>query len=830
MLFRSVAVRSTSASATGSDIIHTWFLTVKKLNINILKISIMKPKITFLLMAYLVFGINCIFAQQRHARCAHHASFEKSWISDTLDALTYTINIQNLDFTNHELIAQTEVELESKINDLQEVKLELMDLTVDEVYLDGTQVFNFTHDGLILAIPLITPLNIGDNIVVSVSYHGEPFHETWGGFHWSGQYCFNLGVGLSYIPHNLGKTWFPCIDDFHDRAYYTIYATVPAGKDAVCGGLLEEVVNNGNGTFTYKWSLGQTIPTYLASIAVGDYARWTDTFSGINGDIPIEIWVRPSDSSHVDGSFQHLQAMLEFYEEKFGPYKFDRVGYVGTSTGFMEHATNIASPYAAFNGGLSYETYIAHELAHMWFGDNVTCASAEEMWLNEGWAVFCDGLIQEELYGRDQYLNFIASTHFNVIRTCHTPGGDGSYFPLNQIPQNVTYQMSAYDRGATVVHSLRGYLGDDVFFSAMAAYNEAYHYNYATSYDLRDFLSGETGIDMAPWFDNWVLNSGTPHYSADSFAIASLGKDFDVTVYLKQKRHGPAFTGDANKLEVTFMDNNWNQFSADVWFDGEAGSQVVQVPFEPDFIIPDFNQLQCDAITDSYRVIKETGNPGFTNTYLELDVESITDSAFIWIGHQWAPPDPLKNPVQGLTISDYRYWTLKGIIPEGFQATGAFFYSVSAYLDDGLLTDPNDSIVILFRPSPAYDWQFINFTKIGSWNIGKLYVENLQMGEYTMAICDETFVGYNEMPSDKDHDLNIYPNPSKNEFYFESKYSGIIFITGMDGAYIDSFTLKSKNSPVKWVPSNLPFGTYMVKLQSENNQSIACQKIVIMED
>jgi aminopeptidase N len=258
-------------------------------------------KIKSILLLVLMFALFNLTAQHT-ATCSHKMSFAKSWISDTLDALSYIIHIDEFDFTNQEISAWTEIELMSKIDNLSEIKLELQDLTVDQVWIDGIAIApnNYSHDGMIISISLPSIINIGETVTADIHYHGEPFHEIWGGFHWSGEYCFNLGVGIWTIPHNLGKTWFPCIDDFQDRAYYTIYATVDAGKDAVCGGLLEEIADNGNGTFTYKWVMEQTIPTYLASVAVGDYARWTDTYNGINEDVPIEIWVRPADSNKVE--------------------------------------------------------------------------------------------------------------------------------------------------------------------------------------------------------------------------------------------------------------------------------------------------------------------------------------------------------------------------------------------------------------------------------------------------------------------------------------------------------------------------------------------------
>jgi hypothetical protein len=779
-------------------------------------------KISFLfslvLLALATFG-------QGHYRCSHSSSFGTSWISDTVSAIHYTIHLNEIDFVNKEIKAQADVLLESKIDNLDQITLELQALTVDSVFLDGIMTITFNQSGHFLYVPLQSNLNSGETLTVSVFYQGQPFHEGWGGFHWSGDYAFNLGVGFESIPHNLGKTWFPCIDDFRDRATYEFFVTVEDGMDAVCGGVLEDIIDNGNGTKTYHWKLNQTIPTYLASVAVGDYARWTDVYEGINEDIPVEIWVKPQDSLKVDGSFQNLNAILAIYEDKFGPYRWDRVGYVGTAIGAMEHVTNIAYPHFAINGGLDYESLLAHEISHMWFGNNVTCATAEDMWLNEGWAVFSDALYQEVLYGREQYLEFFRGMHKNVIQFCHTPGGDGSYFPINQIPQSITYGMSAYDRGATIAHSLRGYLGDSLFFDGMAGYNEYFKYNYASSYDLRDFLSGHTNIDMTGWFDNWVFNSGTPHYSVDSFHVSTNGAGAEVTVFLKQKRHGPAFTGNNNKIELTLMDNFWNMHTVEANFDGETGQNLFQIPFVPEFVIPDYYEKQSDAITDKYMTIKTTGNKNFTNTYFEMDVQSVSDSAFVWAGHQWAPPDPLKTPVQGLTISDYRYWIIEGIMPPGFNATGIFWYNRNNYLDDGILTSASDSIVILYRPSPAYDWQFVDFAKIGLWNIGKLYVPNLQKGEYTVAVCDDTFVGI------EDHKvktgLNIFPNPSRDGFNISAGQAGTLVFYDMLGNQIDSLPILDNGNPVSWIPDPKAKGTILVRLLSEDKEIVAIEKLII---
>jgi aminopeptidase N len=636
-------------------------------------------------------------------------------------------------------------------------------------------------------------------------------------------------VGFESIPHNLGKTWFPCIDDFQDRAYYDVYATVENGKDAVCGGLLVDVINNGNGTSTYHWALGNTIPTYLASIAVGDYAKWSGTFNGMSGAIPIEIWVKPNDSSKVAGSFEHLNQILTIFENRFGPYRWERIGYVGTSIGAMEHATNIAYPHFAIDGGLSYESLFTHELSHMWFGDNVTCASAEDMWLNEGWAVFCEAIYREFLYSKEEYIEYLSDTHAEVLQKCHTPSGDGSYFPLNQIPQEVTYGMSAYRKGATVAHSLRGYLGDVVFFDAITAYQETFKYNYASSEDFRDFLTSQTGIDMNDWFDSWVLTQGTPHFSVDSFAVVSYPESADVTVYMKQKRKGSDFMGNSNIVDLTFMDEEWNVFVEQIQFSGETGSSIIQVPFTPSVVMVDLEIKQLDATTEYTHVISEADNYDYHDTFFDLEVHEVSDSALVRMEHNWVPPDTMFNPIEGLTISDYRYWKLDGIIPETFSATGKFWYNKNGYLDNTLLVDPADSVIIMYREGPHHDWQYIDFTRIGNWDIGYFYIDNVQLGQYTIAVCDDVlFSSINEPTVDLPSNLKIYPNPSSGEFNIESDRAGSLRIYNANGVIVDTILLP-KQMEIQWTPPNLPEGSYFARLLSDRNQTIAVERIIIIK-
>ena len=788
----------------------------------------MKKRILFLL-AIIFLLTSPGFSQEFTPKCSHRQSFERSLVSDTLDALYYEIHLTSVNTTAKTIGAWTVVTLESKIDNVSQVTLELLDLTVDQVFVNGIEVTGFTHNNPWLYIPLSSPVNTGDQVSIKVVYHGEPFHENWGGFHWSGTYAFNLGVGFESNPHNLGKAWFPCIDDFHDRAIYEVFTTVDIPKKAVCGGTLLEVVNNGNGTETYHWKLSGNIPTYLASVAVGEYENVPDTFLSITGqEIPIGIWVRPVDTAKVDGSFATLKPILAAFENYFGPYQWERVGYVGTAIGAMEHSTNIAYPNFCISGSLNYESLFAHELSHQYFGDLVTCESAEDMWLNEGWAVFCESMYKEALYGVEAYRDDMNARHKDVLHTCHID--DGGYRAVYGIPTEYTYGTTVYQKGALVAHTLRNYIGDDLFFPAIKAFIQEYKFDYATSWELQDFLSNHTGIDLTDFFEAWVFRPGFPEFSVDSFNIQPAGNQFNVTVYAKQKLDGTTELANSNRVEVTFMNENWQTETVTMEFSGETGAQTFQINMNPAIVMMDFYDKVADANNDITLVLKQTG---LTNLYpLFAKINAVTlpanDSAFIRVTHRWVPPDSLKTPVPGLTLSDYRHWRVDGIFPEGTDITGSFNYNKYNNLDGNLMTDPNDSIVILYRPNRAADWQGVAFTKIGSPNVGYLEIQHLQKGEYTLAVWDDLYVGIKPKPAGNGDEIKIFPNPAKEIVIIEfgNDIPTIIDVYDSKGQLIQQFQNSHKDKNLQVETGIWPEGTYLFKFYTENGTLIDSKKLI----
>jgi len=659
----------------------------------------------------------------------------KAVYSDTLEATHYDIHLTNIHQTNKTIEGYTAVKLITKTGPLSIIKLELASLTVDSVFVNNTKTNAFKRIPNLIIINLPAALQAGEKVQATVYYHGHPFVDPsgWGGFHFSGDYALNLGVGFDAIPHNLGKAWFPCIDDFHDRALYDIYLTTNNSKKAISGGRLIDVHDNGNNTSTWHWRTDFTIPTYLASATIGKYELFADTFTGQQSSIPITIYSRPSDTAKTTGTFIHLQQILRVFEKYFGPYPFERVGFTGSPAGLgaMEHASNITYPFRGWTGTTDQEWWYAHELSHMWFGNQVTCASAEDMWLNEGWAVFCESLFRQEIYGRKAYKENMRAKLKEVLQSAHI--NDGGYYALYGIPQTLTYSTTVYQKGGQVAHTLRGYMGDSLFFGGIKAYLNKYAYQHASTTDLRNFLETYSGMNLKPFFEAWVNQPGFPHFSIDSVTTRRKKNGYDVTVFVRQRLLGRSQFASFNHLEITFMDKKWHSITDTIVFSGPVGSKIFHLPFAPVAAMADLDEKISDATTDEFKTITHTGRFEYPHSFCTLIAEKVPDSAWVRITNNWILPDTAELPEPGLKLIGTQYWTVEGIFPKGFSAKAKFAYDNAPGHYPAISATPDVSPVMLYRQGAGYPWKEINGTSEDSRISGTITVENLKPGEYTFG-------------------------------------------------------------------------------------------------
>lgn len=762
-------------------------------------VQFMKVKIfSFFVVLTLTLGSGLQTYAQKH---------NKSLLSDTVDVVHYKLHLDLTSVAAQFISGSADIRLTTPLSNVTHIPLNLIQLQVDSVLSETGTHLNFAHTGNLLRIEAVAPFSVGDTLQLTVFYQGNPFHESWGGFHFYNPYAFNLGVGFQSIPHNLGKAWFPCVDDFIDRAFYDYHIRVINAHMAACGGLLQSVTDLNDGTREFHWKSDRSIPTYLASVASGPYAMLTDTFSGMEQQIPITWFVRPQDTSRVSGSFLNLNSITEIFETAFGPYPFQRIGFTGTALGAMEHAENISYPNGSINGSLSDEWLYAHELSHMWFGNMVTCASDGDMWLNEGWARWCETLYREHLYGIDAARSNMRSLSREVMRMAHITEGD--YLPLSPMPQNLTYGTHVYDKGGMVTHGLRGYLGDSLFFDGVKAYLQAFAWQPASSYQMRDFLSQHTGVDLTGFFDFHVFGPGYNHVSVDSFSVTPVAGGFEVEVFVEQKLKGADYLAADCRTELAFMNASREIETRVITFSGKNGSAVFTLASEPILVMVDLFEKHNGAANSNFKTINTNGVYDFPDTYFKMEVTGIADSAFVQVAHNWVAPDSLTSPQYGLTLSNYRYWTVSGIFPEGFSATGRFSYSRGGSLDHTLLSSAADSLVILYRPDAAHNWQSVPFTRSGPWHIGTIFVPQMQPGEYTLAVWDEEVVSSGDKVFTGGSMIRISPNPARanTSVYFNAHGGGDLYLIDTTGKVVHQLHIPAGQAMIplslqKYTPGN----------------------------
>ncbi len=621
---------------------------------------------------------------------------------DSIDVVHYIVSLDILDFEKEEISGITDLQIVLKKDNLDEIVIDLLSFVVDSIWIDEININNYSYNGSIIKIPLDTGLPKGSAVLISVFYHGNPSRDPgWGGFYFGEGYAYNMGIGMRSNPHSFGRSWYPCMDNFVDRATYDYFITVKQGLTVVCSGTLAEIFKNKNGTITYHWNLRNSIPAYLSSVSISDYLALTDTLKGIRRAIPSCIYVKPTDSLRAVQSFKNLSKYLEAFEYMFGPYAWERIGFVSVPFmgGAMEHATNIAISESAINGTLNFEMLFVHEFAHSWFGNLVTCRSAEDMWLNEGWASYCEALFKEYYYGKQPFKDYVRENHKKVLSRTHIR--DKGYRSVYGIP----YKYFAFQDVSTKL--------------------------------FKDFFMMETALDLTDFFNTWVYSAGFPHFSIDSFLVTKDEKGFETEVFVRQKLKGTDDYAYSNKVEVTFMNEHWHVLTKMIEFSGETGSQLFRLPFEPTLVWLDLEEKICDATTDNYKIIRSGGKYEFEETYFEMQVNDMKDSAFIRAEFNWVAPDSFKRPEKEIIISNSQYWKIEGIFPDGFNAGGMFFYDLPEFSMknwiDSIFNGSSYTMVLLYRSGPGDNWEEHIFRQEGNEYFGKLVIDSLRSGEYTLG-------------------------------------------------------------------------------------------------
>ena len=795
-----------------------------------------KMILKFRMKNIILFSFSLLFFQIGLAQkfCSHYQSqkaqgtYAKSDTrTDTFDILHYTIGAQFIDYKTQKNIGATTSIKVLVLKPATSITLDLLGLTVHGFFV-GNQPVAFTHKNSKLTAPFGFTAQAGDTLDLHIDYNGNPVADSrWGGFYFTGEYAFNLGVGFAADPHNFGRVWYPCFDNFIDRATYTFKIRVKEDKKAYCNGLLVDEINHwSSGHKTYIWEMEQPIPTYLAAVAIAPYQEVSYETSGI----PVTLASLAKDTSDMKTSFEKLPECIQAFIGGYGPHSFDRIGFnmVPFNGGAMEHATNIAFPLFGIAGGTkNYETLFAHELAHHWWGNTITCRDHSQMWLNEGWASYSENLFTEAVYGKDAYDKAVSKNHREVLHYAHLR--DGEALPVSGVDHARTYGMHVYNKGGDMVHSLRGVMGDDAFFEACKSFQSTYKFKDVTTDVMRDHFQGFTAKNLTSFFDNWIKTPGFCHFYVFDYSTLLNGREYKNTIRIKQDAR---FTDKLYKdvpYSITFFDEAKNKYETEVVLSGEDNEYEIATPIKPSFIALDFNGKLSDAITDKNQWIKQAGNIDMEDALMTIDVKDVKDSALVRVEHHWVGADAYFNNIKGLTISPQRYWTVDGIFDEKLDASATIAYNgltpsnyADGWMDNELIKKTEDSLVLVYRPNAKSSWQIHeNYTK----NTGSLFnrkgvitINKLKKGQYTFGMYDVNLIL--GLDQNLKTTLKAFPNPATNSINFEfetPKACCYLEITNVEGKVVHKERIKRKRNSISIDVSKWSKGVYYAGIILENN-------------
>lgn len=446
--------------------------------------------------------------------CLPEAAAQSKGIADSMEVLHHSIWMDLTDFEGQQIKGKAALQVRSKVKGNRNMALNLLQLEVDTVWVDGKQLpqQNWKYDGAQVRIDLKKKMKRnGKGNSVTIAYHGKPQGRRFGGFTWfpEQKMAHNMGVSINDVPHSYAKAWYPAVDEFTAKSTYDFTYIVPDGMTAVGNGTLVSFTDLPGPTSEWKWSLAQKVPDYLVNVAVGSYKNLHYEYANAARRIPIDIYVTEDEYEGAQKTFDIIPAVMRSLESRFGPYAFDRVGYVTVNTtgGAMEHVTNISMPRRP-QPTYDYREMAIHELIHSWFGNLVTCENAGDMWLNEGMTsyvveVVLEDLISEGLLPEEELPAYQKSVDRAVQRI---PKDSPRYHALAGMPESDTYGTLVYQKGAWVMRQLRAHLGDQAFFKGMREYVDKFAFGNATTLDFKKSMEKSTGVNLDGFFDEHIYN------------------------------------------------------------------------------------------------------------------------------------------------------------------------------------------------------------------------------------------------------------------------------------------------------------------------------------
>lgn len=470
-------------------------------------------------------------------------------------------------------------------------KLRVISVTLPTLNIE----LNFDHntDGEI-TFTLPSELKVGETLPVTIKYDGTPDNTGLGSF----SFGSHAGVAAAWnvSPPFGSKDFWPCKNGLTDKIdSIDIYVTSPKLYKAASNGvLMSETLTDS--TYTCHWSHKYPIASYLVGLGVTNYNRYTDTVQLKSGvKLPVVNYVYPESEASSKSGTTKLLKTLAYFDSLFTDYPFLTEKYGHAQFGFgggMEHQT--MSFVTDYSFGL-----LAHELAHQWFGDLVTCGDWADTWLNEGSATFLEGLAQERFNGSGYYSWKLSK----LTSTISQPGGTVKV-PVTTSASRIFDGRLTYNKGGMVLHMLRWIIGDEDFFRGLRSFLVERQFGYASTEDLRFHLEKEwsQGQSLKPFFDAWFEGQGYPIYNLvwqqvgnelrvkiDQTTSHSSVQQFDLPLPIRVKYK--------NGTQVYHRLDNSNTSQTYIL---SASDEITKIDFDPDIRIVSRSTVTQGVVSTSY--------------------------------------------------------------------------------------------------------------------------------------------------------------------------------------------------------------------------------------
>ena len=750
--------------------------------------------------------------------------------SDSIDLLNYNIDLDITNFTNRRIEGSCTIDFVFLEAGTQQMVLDLLQLVIDSIQLDSEEVA-YAYDGNLITIELPDDIDTEAMHQLQVFYRGTPTVATsgFGGLAFTNDIAYNLGIGLGENPYNFGRSWFPCFDNFVERSTFDLNIISANGRSAYCSGDFVEEVALDDERIRRSYRISQPMTTYLVGVAVSDFTTIESTHTGQYGTYPVQLVCRPGEVGGMDDSFEFLGDAIDALESWYGPYAWSRVGYVLTPVGAMEHVHNIAFPRATGTSGPNFgqNRLMAHELAHQWWGNVTTLSSPANMWIKEGNAEYGAHLFTEYVFGKDAFIDQMRDNQLNVLRNAHIE--DDGFQPLSGIPYEQTYGLHTYNKGAAVLHNMRSYMGDSLFSAAQSAVLADLAFSAVDAEEYRDYLATISGLDMHPFFDDWIFSPGFSNYEIEELSIEPNGDNFEVTVGVQQKLQATENYHTNEPVGVTFFADDWTPYHQQMRASGEFSSATFSVPFEPVMTILNHEQtLNMGRMNRTYH-INEAGSQNVSGTGLfTLNVETLADSALLNIVHHWTAPDEAQDPQ--VIVSNTHYWSVRGILPDEFEMQSFIrFTGGSNDLDFDLIQAGIETVQLMYRPTFDSEWEIYPYAEVSPFGNGGLArLELFLPGDYTLA---NVFMDVSTEQAMAAAEVSISPNPVQDQMRVVVDYPNATSDYHLQLFSLNGQLIREANYPqtpkleTQWSLAGLPAGTYVLNIS--NGEGFRAVEVII---